>query len=277
MTLTILLLLAAIALFLFAGKIVNTEGKDVAPIMHLAKKGVKLLSVILLIIGVNRTGFGTKYYMVDGNPGILQVMVQNMQAGERERQAREQERVNREVPAYVKSHGDEMQKWAPILGNPNATKTIYVFSAADCPYCRRVHGEFVKLLAEDKDVKIVVKNFPVHGEISDIPGRWVIAAKLQGNDKAVKLYEKIMANEYWAPDRSSASINANIEKYAKSVSGLDVAKLKKDLSGEAVSGELAQVSDLVQKFNVTGTPFLIIGNKVVPGYVPVAEIKNALK
>ncbi|MDR3208318.1 MAG: thioredoxin domain-containing protein [Rickettsiales bacterium] len=270
MTWTILILAVAIILYVFAGKLVKAEKKP-TPAAHLVIKGANLVSIILLVVGVNRLGLGTSYYLAESNPAILQEMANNMQNQEREKSSRE-------VKSYVRKHGDEMAKWAPVLGNENASKTIFVWSAADCPYCRRVHVELSRVLAENKDVRVVIKNFPVHGEISDIPGRWTIAAKLQSNAKAAALYEKIMDKPYWDDkNRSDMKIvTKNMKKYAKEL-GLDVAKLEKDINGAEVAQELAQVRELAQRFNVTGTPYLIIGENVFPGAIPYSQIVNALR
>ncbi|MDR1071436.1 MAG: thioredoxin domain-containing protein [Rickettsiales bacterium] len=270
MTWTILILAVAIALYVFAGKLVKVEKKP-TPATHLIKKGVNLVSIILLVVGVNRLGIGTSYYLTASNPAIIQEMANNMQTQERDRSSRE-------VKSYVRKNGDEMAKWAPVLGNENASKTIFVWSAADCPYCRRVHTELSRVLAENKDVRVVIKNFPVHGEISDIPGRWTIAAKLQGNAKAAALYEKIMDKPYWDENNRGdmKAVTKNMKKYAKEV-GLDVAKLEKDINGPDVAQELAQVRELAQRFNVSGTPYLIIGDEVFPGAVPYSTIVNALR
>mgnify|MGYP003556977329 CR=1 FL=1 len=58
--------------------------------------------------------------------------------------------------------------------------------------------------------------------------------------------------------------------------GLDVEQLKKDMNGEVVARELANVRDLAQQFEITGTPFLIIGEEAFPGAIPAARINEAL-
>ncbi|MDR2268733.1 MAG: DsbA family protein [Rickettsiales bacterium] len=273
MTWTILILAIAVILYVFAGKLAGADGKKPLPATPFIKKGVNIVSIILLIIGVNRLGVGTSYYLADSNPAILQEMANNMQSQEREKSSRL-------VRKYVKEHSEEMAKWAPVLGDEKAAKTIFVWSAADCPYCRRVHNELTRVLAENKDVRVVIKNFPVHGEISDIPGRWTIAAKIQSNAKSAALYEKIMANQYWGDNHNAKDLNKiitkNLQKYAKEV-GLDVSKLEKDLNGPEVAQELAQVRELAQQFQISGTPYLIIQDQVFPGAIPYSQIMNALR
>lgn len=276
MTWTILILAIAVALYFGSGLLLAKGGKKDAKVeagMVYAKKTANLVAIVLVVVGLNRLGLGTSYYLADSNPAILQEMANNMQSQEREKSSRL-------VRKYVKSHADEMAKWAPVLGNEKASKTIFVWSAADCPYCRRVHNELTRVMTDDKDVRVVIKNFPVHGDISDIPGRWTIAAKIQSNAKSAALYEKIMAHQYWGDNHQAKDLNKiitkNMQKYAKEV-GLDVAKVEKDLNGPEVAQELAQVRELAQQFQITGTPYLIINDQVFPGAIPYAQIMNALK
>ena len=59
--------------------------------------------------------------------------------------------------------------------------------------------------------------------------------------------------------------------------GLDTEKLKKDMKNEVVSREMANVRDLAQRFEINGTPFLVIGEQAFPGAIPYEQIMNALE
>ena len=187
MTWTILVLLLGIALYVFSGTLVKQNAKKVSAVAVYLKKAVNVVAALLIAGSVCR--LYVPYYLTDVNPAILQEMVESMQ----EQQNAEK---NKLVRKYVREHGDEMVADAPILGNESAENTIYVWTAASCGYCRRVHGELERVLAERDDVRVVVKNFSIHGVMSDAPARAMIAAKLQGNDKAAKLVDLIMTREY---------------------------------------------------------------------------------
>jgi protein-disulfide isomerase len=214
------------------------------------------------------------YYLTDVNPAIIQEMVEGMQA-------QQQAEKNKMVRKYVREHADEMIADAPVLGNESAENTIYVWTAASCGYCRRVHGELERVLADRDDVRVVIKNFSIHGVMSDAPARAMIAAKLQGNDKAAKLVDMIMTREYRPQGKTddqeklAAEIEKNIMKFATEA-GLDTKQLKTDMNGEVVARELANVRDLAQIFEISGTPFLIINEQAFPGAIPANQIKAAL-
>ncbi len=269
---TILVLVLAIALFLFGGMLVKTDAKKPTTSSILTKKIVKLVSVLLIAGSVCR--LYTPYYLTSVNPAILQEMVEAMQK-------QQEEEKNKLVRKFVRDHGDEMAIDAPILGNPEAENTIYVWTAASCGYCRRVHGELDRVLKERDDVRVVIKNFSIHGVMSDGPARAMIAAKLQGNDKAAKFVDMVMTREYRPQDEKdqdklAEKIQKNLMKFAEEA-GLDTAKLAEDMNGEVVARELGNVRDLAQRFEITGTPFLIINEQAFPGAIPAAQILNALK
>ena len=266
---TVLILIAAIALYMFGGK---QDGKKVAS-DTIASKGISVIAIVLIAFSVCR--LFTPAYLLHTNPAILQEMVQNMQA-------QQDKEKNKVVRNYVKKHMADMIGDAPIAGNVDAKKTIFLWSDYSCPYCRRVHAELSKVLAERDDVRVVLKNFSIHGPLSDAPAKAVIAAKMQDNAKAAKLDELLMAKEYYtqADMKDQAKlpekIQANVMKVAKEA-GLDTKKLAEDMESDTVKAELQNVRELAQRFEISGTPYLIIGDQAFPGAIPYARIIEALK
>ena len=208
------------------------------------------------------------------NPEILQDMSNALQQ-------REAETKNKELREYVNSNMDSMMADAPILGNVDADKTIFVWTDFSCPFCRRVHGELDKVLKERSDVRVVIKNFSIHGDLSDAPARAVIAAKLQDNSKAAALVESLMTKEYYSQEDTQDSsklaekVKENVLNFARDA-GLDTDKLSADMQGDIASREMSNVRDLANRFEIHGTPFLIINNKAFPGAIPYDQIINAL-
>jgi protein-disulfide isomerase len=216
----------------------------------------------------------TPYYLTSVNPAIVQEMVNGAQA-------QQQEQASKGIKKYVRSNMDQMIADAPVLGNAEAKKTIFLFSAYSCGYCNRVHGELMRVLDDRDDVRVVLKNFSIHGPLSDSPARASIAAKLQGNDKAAALDKLLFAGYYTQDeikDQSKAAdvIKKNVLKLAEKA-GLDVKQLEADMNGPVVAREMAQVRELAERFQIGGTPFLIIGDQAYPGAIPYEQIINALK
>ncbi|MBP3397386.1 MAG: thioredoxin domain-containing protein [Alphaproteobacteria bacterium] len=272
MTWTILILVLGIALYMFGGMMLKHDAKKTSVAVALVRKAIKLLAIIMVAGSICR--LFVPYYLTSVNPMILQEMANGMQ----EQQNAEK---NKAIREFVRGNAFEMMENAPVLGNREAKKTIYVWTAASCGYCRRVHGELDRVMKSRDDVRVVLKNFSIHGVMSDGPARAMIAAKMQDADKAAKFADMVFTREYRPSEniqdqeKLAAAIEKNLMKFAKEA-GLDTERLKEDMTSEVVEIELANVRDLANRFEITGTPFLIIGEEAFPGAIPAAQINQAL-
>ena len=272
MTWTILVLVLGIALYMFGGMMLKHDAKKPTQGAILAKKAIALVAILLVSGSVSRLVMPV--YLVSANPFIIQDMVESMQEQENAEK-------NKEIRKFVRSNADVMVADAPVMGAQDAKKTIFVWTDFSCPYCRRVHGEIDRVLAERDDVRVVIKNFSIHGALSDAPAKATIAAKLQDPAKAAKLVDMVMTREYYSrddmkdQDKLAEKVQKNVMKFATEA-GLDAKQLEKDMKGEVVAREMANVRDLAQRFEITGTPFLIINGQAFPGAIPANQIKTAL-
>lgn len=273
MTWTILVLVVGVLLYLFGGMLLP-KGDEKKPSAGkvVAKKCISVIAIILIAGSMCR--LYTPYYLTAINPAIVQEMVNGMQE-------QQQAEKNKQIRKFVRSEGDKMMRDAPILGNRDAKKTIYVWTDFSCPYCRRVHGEIERVLADRDDTRVVIKNFSIHGPLSDGPARAVIAANMQDPAKAAELTNMLMTREFYTQDdlkdqdKIAEKVEVNVMKMAAEA-GLDTEQLKKDMDSDVVARELRNVRDLAQRFEISGTPFLIIGEQAFPGAIPAAQIETAL-
>lgn len=273
MTWTILVLVVGVLLYLFGGMLLP-KGDEKKPSAGkvVAKKCISVIAIILIAGSMCR--LYTPYYLTAINPAIVQEMVNGMQE-------QQQAEKNKQIRKFVRSEGDKMMRDAPILGNRDAKKTIYVWTDFSCPYCRRVHGEIERVLADRDDARVVIKNFSIHGPLSDGPARAVIAANMQDPAKAAELTNMLMTREFYTQDdlkdqdKIAEKVEANVMKMAAEA-GLDTEQLKKDMDSDVVARELRNVRDLAQRFEISGTPFLIIGEQAFSGAIPAAQIESAL-
>lgn len=271
MTWTILVLVLGVALYIFGGMLLKNDGKKPSTGIILGRKIMQVVAILLIAFSVR---LYIPYYLTHVNPAIIQEMVNGMQ----EQQNAEK---NKQIRKFVRSKSDTMIADAPVLGKMDAKKTIFVWTDFSCPYCRRVHGELERVLANRDDVRVVVKNFSIHGPLSDAPAKAAIAAKLQSPEKAAALTNMLMTREFYSQEdlqdqsKIGEKVEKNVMKMAKEA-GLDTEQLKKDMNGEVVAREMENVRDLAQRFEISGTPFLIIGEQAFPGAIPYEQINNAL-
>jgi len=66
-----------------------------------------------------------------------------------------------------------------------------------------------------------------------------------------------------------------VDQTAKQV-GLDLAKLKVDMTDPAIAAHILATAKLAGDLQFTGTPGFIIDNKIYPGYIPLDEMMAGL-
>jgi protein-disulfide isomerase len=192
------------------------------------------------------------------NPEILVEAMNNLQA--REENSR-QEKQRASVKKYEK---DIFQNAADhVEGNPKGDVTIVEFMDYRCGYCKKARPEVLKLLESDKNIRIVVKEFPILGPDSELASRAAIASKQQG--KYWPFHVALMAE----PSIDEATIFAIAAE-----KGLDVARLRKDMERKEVKAQIDANHALAQKLGVDSTPTFIFGTEPVAGALSYDRMKE---
>ena len=144
---------------------------------------------------------------------------------------------------------------SPVAGDPNGDITVVEFFDYNCGYCKRGMTEVQKLIEGDKRVRVVFKELPILSKGSEETAKAALAAKRQG--KYWEFHQAMLSSKGQANEASSL-------KAAESL-GLDMAKLKTDMAGDAVKTELEGMKALAKKMGINGTPHFLVGDKSIPG------------
>jgi len=156
----------------------------------------------------------------------------------------------------------------PIGGNPKGDVTLVEFFDYQCGYCKMSEADVEKLLKEDKNIKLIYKDFPILGPMSATASKAALASVKQGPDKYVKMHDALMGKK----DHLTEDMIFDIAKGQ----GLDVAKLKKDMDDDSV-GKIIQANlELGGDIGVRGTPMFIVGQQVYPGAMQYDQLKKAV-
>lgn len=153
---------------------------------------------------------------------------------------------------------------APVLGNADGETVVVEFFDYNCPYCKRAAADVKALLSADRDVRVVYREWPILGEGSVFAARVALAAREQGK------YEEM----HWAlMEMRGRAEEASVLAVARSLD-LDMDQLMADMQSEDVNSHLAASQQLAENLGFTGTPSFVIGDALVPGAVPLAEMQN---
>jgi protein-disulfide isomerase len=155
----------------------------------------------------------------------------------------------------------------PGTGNKDGDVTLVEFFDYNCGYCKRMYQDIVKLIGEDKNLRIVLLDLPILSPASEMMSRYSIAAHKQG--KYFELHQALM--DYRGEQSEQAYLDV-----AKGV-GLDVEKLKADAADASTSEVLKKNQEIAADIGVQGTPGIVIGEQVFRGYIGLDGVKATIK
>ena len=182
-------------------------------------------------------------------------------------QAQEAAQSQADARAAVTAAGDRLVlPTDPIAGNPKGDVTIVEFFDTRCPYCRKLEPVMARLLAQDRNVRLVYKDLPILGPPSVLGSKALLAAQKQ--DAYEKMRDAVME---LPPDTTRAMIQATAEKQ-----GLDWQRLSHDMDDPSVQERIDANLRLAHSLGVQGTPALVIGHEIVPGALDLPELTRAV-
>lgn len=145
-----------------------------------------------------------------------------------------------------------------FVGPEDAAVTIVEFFDYRCGYCKR-SAEWTANLPEtyDGQVKVVFKEFPIFGGISETAALAALAAGRQG--KYIDMHLALMGLK-----SNDDLTEEKIDDLALKL-GIDVQKMRADMNSDGVKKQLADMQDLGRTLNIGGTPGYFIGDQAIEG------------
>ena len=200
------------------------------------------------------------YFML--NPEKLAQALDNMQAFL-------EDRANRQQAEALAQNADKLYRDEAdyAIGPKNAPITIVEFFDYNCGYCKRSFAPLMEVLEENKDVRLVFKEYPILGE----PSYLASSAALAINDKMKYLtyHSKLMTH-------SGRVSQAVVEKILGELK-LPPQKLQADARSDKYVLQLAATRQLADAIGVNGTPAFVINGQLFPGALNKAELTQAIK
>jgi len=156
----------------------------------------------------------------------------------------------------------------PAAGNVNGDITIVEYFDYQCPYCRKIEPELRQVVQDDGKVRLVLKDWPILGEVSVIAARMALASKFQ--DKYIQAHEALIGVNSKLTEPRIRELLAG--------AGIDIDRLNRDLvtNAKAIDAILARNSDQATAFGFKGTPSFIVGKFRVPGILTMAQFDQAI-
>jgi len=160
-------------------------------------------------------------------------------------------------------------KFQADVGNPKGGAKLVEFFDYNCHFCKGALPDIARLMKDDPDLHVVLKDFPVLG-----PGS-VEAARV-----ASAVRNQLQGERFWEFHNKLLGLHGPVGKkealgVAKEM-GLDMAQLDKDMGSKEVEDGLRQTLAMADDLQINGTPTFVVGDAVVVGAVGYDELKAKL-
>lgn len=193
------------------------------------------------------------------NPDIILEAIQALQDG-RSRTGQAQQRAA--IAANRTALIDDANSF--VAGNPAGDVTVVQFFDYRCPYCRQSVPVMRDLIKSDPKVRLVYKEFPILGPESLAAARIAVAARKDPRYEA--LHDALMVAPSPLDAEQALQIAAGL--------GFDPKALAEAAQAPEIEEILRANHTLAVSLGINGTPAFVIGDSLMPGFVPLSEIKK---
>ena len=192
-------------------------------------------------------GDSVRSYLLS-NPEILEEMATRLQ----EKQLAQQSDDARKAIAANRAALERDPR--DVVINPGGKITVVEFYDYRCGYCKTIAPELAELVQENKDIRLVLKEFPIFGGASDLAARAALtpAGRAAGLGFHQALMEERNLNE------------ATIARLAQAA-GIRPEALSAARRDESITRHLADTRRLAESLRIEGTPAFIVGDRLIPG------------
>jgi protein-disulfide isomerase len=207
-----------------------------------------------------------RQYLLDNPELLIEVS--------KELELRQQAEEDKKREGALTAHAKELFRSPEdlVAGNPDGDVTMVEFFDYNCAWCKKGLPEVLSLIKSDKNLRLVLKEFPIFGGDSDYAAMAALASKKQG--KYWEFHLALLGHE----GRITAS---DVDQIAED-KGLDVEQMKADMKSPEIAKVLKRNHQLASLLSIQGTPAFIIDKTVVPGYLPkdglmaaIGEVRNS--
>lgn len=187
------------------------------------------------------------------NPEVIQEAMIELERRQKEAEQQAVKRITSDPkgPLYVSDHHT-------VVGNPNGDVTIVEFFDFNCGFCKRGVADIQKVMDTDKNVRVVLKEFPILAPGSRDAAVVALALRTQfDKDKLWKFHVNLL------------NVRGNIGKEqalaaAKDL-GADMKKLEVAMASPAIPLALEESRMLADALGINGTPSYVVAEDLIIG------------
>jgi len=139
-----------------------------------------------------------------------------------------------------------------VGGNPEGDLTLVEFVDYRCSFCRQAFPEMMTFVAEDANVRLVIKELPILSPESELMSRFAISVLQLGDaERYLAAHEALIG---WTDPVTEVTLGALATEL-----GLDPGAVFARMRTSAVTTVLAENRSLAQRLQISGTPTFAMG------------------
>jgi protein-disulfide isomerase len=150
-------------------------------------------------------------------------------------------------------------KYDMALGNPKGDVTVVEFFDYNCGYCRHAVGDMDALLKKDKDIRFVLKEFPILGPDSVAASKVSDAFRKLAPEKYAEFHHALLGSDGRASEDSAMAVATSL--------GVSEDAIRQEMAKSPNDASVKETYQLATDLGLTGTPSYIIGNEAVSGAI----------
>jgi len=200
-------------------------------------------------------------YLLD-HPEVLMEAIRVLEERQMEQQAKADIDA---LQAHAAHLFEDPNSWAG--GNLEGDITVVEFLDYRCGYCKAMYKDVEALVKTDGNIRYVIKEYPVLGDVSVAAARFTIALRQIAGDAAYKQAHDALMTLNGQPS------SALFRRIAKEV-GADADAVLARMESDEVTAVIAANHALAEALGVRGTPNFVVKDTFVRGQVPLSEMRK---
>lgn len=144
---------------------------------------------------------------------------------------------------------------AAFVGPKDAKKVVVEYFDYNCPACKAMYKTVDTVVAKNKDVKVILKEFPIFGPVSDMNSKIGLAVWHHYPDKYYDFHGKMFGNPGRIDEKTALKLVGDL--------GMDVKKVKAYADSPEAEATLKANRMQGERLMIQGTPTVIVGEEVI--------------
>ena len=199
------------------------------------------------------------------HPEVLRDAITELDTREKQAEADTRKKALAELGGKLATQADSL-----VIGNPDGKITLVEFFDYNCGYCKRALGDLDKLMQGNKDLKVVLRDFPI-----------LSAGSVDAALVALAAHNQFTGAKYWEFHRklllSRTAVGKEQALAVATAMGADMARLGKDSSDPKTRAAIQESLTDAQALNLNGTPSYIVGDDAIVGAQGFDEIQKRVE